>query len=267
LVDVSVIKEPLLGYSQEIVVVPVDRLRVIEFQRRPSAFHVRRLAESIRKVGFITPLVAVRKGEECLVIDGQQRLLAAKEVGIRELPCVIIPERYARNLMELNVEKQMSLRERAYVALNVYRAYLGEDASINEDDSRIMDSIEFPYYVTLGIGYERNPKLFGSAYEPILMRVDMFLSMSLGEAIRQRENRASMVLEADKMAREAVERLKEVGIIHPFIHKEAVSFCNPIRRKRKVDKSFEEIFAELRLNLQKLAEQPENLRSHKFAEE
>ena len=258
--EIGVVKEPLLGYDQRIITVPVERLRVIEVQRKPSAYHVRRLAESMRKIGFTTPLIAVMKGDEYLVVDGQQRLLAAKELGIKELPCLIIPERYALNLMELNVEKQMSLREKAYVALNVYRAYLEEDASIKEDDPRILDSIEFPHYVTLGIGYEKNPKLFGSAYESILKRLDGFLAIAIGEAVRMREERACLILEADGIARRAVERVKEIGIIHPFVYREIVDFCNPIRKREEIKENFEEVFVKLKENLQDLIARPEKMR-------
>lgn len=258
--EIGVIKEPLLGYSQELTIVPLEKLKVIEVQRKPSSFHVRRLAESIKKVGFITPLVAVKRNDECLVIDGQQRLLAAKELGIKELPCVIIPEKYALNLMELNIEKQMSLREKAYVALNVYRAYLEEDTLMNENDPRILDSIEFPHYVTLGIGYERNPKLFGSAYEPILKKLDEFFAMPIAEAVKKREERACLVLEADEIARMAVERVKEIGITHPFVYREVVDFCNPVRKKREIKESIEEVFGKLKENLQDLIQRPEKIR-------
>jgi len=263
--EVGVIKEPLLGFSQQILVVPVEKLKVIEVQRKPSAFHVRRLSESIRKIGFVTPLVAVKRGDECLVIDGQQRLLAAKEVGIKELPCVIIPEKYARSLMKLNIEKQMSLREKSHVALNIYRAYLEEDASIREDDPRILDSIESPHYVTLGIGYDRNPKLFGSAYEPLLRRLETFLATPLGEAIGKRDERARLVLETDEIAKKAVERVKGIGISHPFVHKEVVAFCNPLKGKKKIEESVEEVFGKLKENLEKLIERPERIKLHELA--
>ncbi|MHC1636259.1 MAG: ParB/RepB/Spo0J family partition protein [Candidatus Methanospirareceae archaeon] len=259
-------KEPLKGYEQKFVMVSIEELSIIEIQRKPSTYHVRRLAESMRKIGFITPMIAIEKDGKCIVIDGQHRLLAAKEAGVSELPCIIIPERYAHDLMELNIEKQMSLREKAYVALNVYRMYLGEDDSIPEDDPRILDSIEFPYYITLGVAYERNEKLYGSAYESILRRVDRFLSLPLGEAMGEREKKAEMVIEADRLTREATEKVKEIGITHPFIHREVVSFCSPIGRKRKLDLTLEEVFKQLQENLKKLIEQPERIREHKFSE-
>ena len=258
--EVGSIKEPLFGYEQRVVVVPIERLGVIEVQRRPSAFHVRRLTESMRKVGFVTPLVAFQRGAEFVVIDGQQRLLAAKELGIKALPCVLVPERYAHQLMELNVEKSMSLREKAYVALNVYRWYLSEDPGMGESDPRLADSIEFAHHVTLGLGYEKNPRLFGSAYEPILRKVDGFLPLPLGQAIERRESRAGAVLEADELARRAVERLEEVGVSHPFIHREVVAFCDPIKRKREVTEEFGVVFERLKDKLRELIERPTLMR-------
>lgn len=258
--EIGTLKEPLLGYTQQIIKVPIEKLKIIEVQRKPSAFHVRRLAESIKKIGFTTPLIAVKKDDEFVVIDGQQRLLAAKELGISELPSIVIPEKYALNLMELNIEKQMSLREKAHVALNVYRTYYNEDPSMREDDPKILDSIEFPHYVTLGIGYEKNPKLFGSAYEPILKRLDGFLALPLEDAMRKRGERADLVLEADDIARKAVERVKEIGITHPFVYREVVDYCNPIKRKREIEESIEEVLGKLKENLQDLVARPEKIR-------
>ncbi|RLI05172.1 hypothetical protein DRO26_02940 [Candidatus Bathyarchaeota archaeon] len=263
---VGEIKEPLLGYLQEVVVVPIEELSVIEVQRKPSQFHVKRLAESIRKIGFTTPVIAIWKDGKPIIIDGQHRFLAAREVGLKELPCIMIPERYAHDLMELNVEKQMSLRERAYVALNVYRMYLEEDKSLSEDDPRILDSIEYPYYITLGVAYEKNQKLFGSAYESLLRRLDKFLSLPLTEAFKEREKKARLVLEVDEVTRTAVEKVKELGITHPFLYREVVSFCSPIGRKRKVEESLEDVFEKLKRNLEKLVAEPERIRAHKFSE-
>ena len=82
------IKEPLYGYTQEVVMVPIDKLEVIEIQRKPSQYHIKRLAESMRKVGFVAPLIVIRKEgkEKLIIIDGQHRFLAARNMGIEQLP-------------------------------------------------------------------------------------------------------------------------------------------------------------------------------------
>jgi len=263
--EISKIKEPLYGYEQEIILVPTTKLKVIEVQRKASASHVKRLTESIKRIGFVIPLIVVKRGDEDIVIDGQHRFLAAKELGIRRLPAIVIPEKYAHNLMELNVEKQMALRDKAYVSLNVYRMYLNEDPSMEEEDGRIMDSIEYAYYVTLGMAYKEKPRLFGSAYESILRKVDAFLSKPLEKAAVEREERAKVVIEADALTREAVRRVRELGIEHPFLYKEVVSFCTPIKRKKKVKQTFTETFDGLKKNLGNLAANPSRLREHRFS--
>jgi len=262
--EISKIKEPLYGYEQEIVLVPITKLKVIEVQRKASPPHVKRLTESIKRIGFVIPLIVVRRGDEDIVIDGQHRFLAAKELGIRKLPAIVIPEKYAHNLMELNVERQMALREKAYVSLNVYRMYLNEDPTIEEEDGRIMDSIEYAYYVTLGMAYEGKRGLFGSAYEPILKKVDAFLSKPLERAAVERADRAKAVIESDALAREAVHKIEALGIEHPFLYKEVVSSCSIIKRKKKVRQTFAETFEGLKKNLANLSANPSTFRRYRF---
>lgn len=265
--EIAEISEPLHGYKQKLMLLPVEDLKVIEVQRSASKAHIKRLGDSIRKIGFIIPLVVVRRGEENIIIDGQHRFLAAKELGLKKLPAIVVPEKYAHNLMELNVEKQMSLRDKAYVSLNVYRMYLKESPSIREDDGRIMDSIEYAYYITLGMAYEKTPKLFGSAYEPVLKKVDAFLSLSLEKAAEERERRADVLIETDNLAREAVDKVKSLGIDHPFLYKEVVSFCTPGKRKRKVKETFKDTFDALKKNLKGVIAEPRKIRAHRFASE
>jgi len=267
LTKIGEIKEPSIGYTQEIVMTPIDKLKVIAIQRKPSQVLIRRITESIRKIGFITPVIAV-KGEqdEYIIIDGQHRFLAAKELGLKELPCIVIPAKYMHDLMELNIEKHMSIREKTYVALNVYRAYLEEEPSMKEDDPRIVDAIESSYYVTLGLAYEGNQRLYGSAYESILKRVDGFLSTPLTEALKERERMAKVVLSVDEVARRAIDRLKDTGIMHSFIYGEVIAFCSPMGKRRKTVETFDAVFEKLKENLRNLAEKPEKFRHYESTE-
>ncbi|RLF44899.1 MAG: hypothetical protein DRN29_07655 [Thermoplasmata archaeon] len=260
------ITEPLHKYSQQIMIVPVEMLKVIEIQRKPSDYHIKRLMESIRKIGFVTPLIIIKKeGEEkYTIIDGQHRFLAAQQMGIKELLCILIPEKYANELMELNIEKTMSLKEKCYVALNVYRIILDEKPDIRENDTEVLDAIEYPYFITLGLTYEKQPKFFGSAYESMARRVDAFREETISEAYEYRKNIAQKLIELDTLARQAMERIEELGISHPFLYKEIISFCNPIGRKRKVDMNMEELIEILKMNLKELINNPERIREHEF---
>lgn len=263
-VKIGEIDEPLHGYKQEMYVIPVEKLRVIEIQRKPSEYHVKRLVESIRKIGFVTPLIAIRKQDNFIIIDGQHRFLAAKEIGIKELPCIVIPNKYANELMELNVEKTMSLKEKCYVALNVYRIIMNEKPDLKENDAEILDAIEYPYFITLGIAYEMHPKFFGSAYESMAKRVDTFLEDEISKAYEYRKEMANRLIEIDGLARNAMEKIEEMGISHPFLYKEIISFCNPIGRKRKVDMKMEELIELLKMNLNELIKNPERFREHEM---
>jgi ParB family chromosome partitioning protein len=124
-----------------------------------------------------------------------------------------------------------------------------------------MDSIEFPYYLTLGLGYEKDQRLFGSAYESILRKVDRFISLPINEAYIVREKRSNTLVEIDNIVKEVVDKIKEQGIDHPFLHKEIVSYCNPISRKRKVEENIEEVFDKLRCNIEYLLDHPESFRT------
>ena len=261
------LEEPLHKYKQEFVMAPINELKVIEIQRKPSNHHIKRLAESIRKIGFVVPVIAIRRGENLIIVDGQHRYLAAKEMGIEKLPCIVIPEKYANQLMELNVEKVMSLREKCYVALNVYRIILKEKPDLNEDDVEMQDAIELPYFITLGLAYEENQKFFGSAYESLMRRLDFFLSEPIKDAYEQRKEKAKFLINLDNIAREAVEKVKSLGIFHPFLYKEIISFCNPIGRKRKVEENLEEVLTKLEENLKNLIQNPKKIRAHTFSSE
>jgi len=257
-------KDPLHGHTLVLEMVPVEELRVIEIQRKPSPYHIKRLVDSINRIGFLVPVIAIRKDGKAVIIDGQHRYLAARELGIRELPVIVVPEKLAFDLMELNVEKQMSLREKAYVALNVYRWYYDLDDSRKELDPELLDAVESVHYVTLGLAYEREPKLFGSAYESILHRVDRPLELPLSDAMGVREKRAQLLLEVEELVREATAKVQELGVNHPFLQRAIVSFANPIGRKRIIEEGYEEVMEKLRENVRRLLENPQEFLSYRY---
>jgi ParB family chromosome partitioning protein len=260
-------KEPVWGNELEIEMIPTEELTVIEIQRKPSTYHVQRLKDSIRKVGFVVPVMGIRRNGKVIIIDGQHRFLAAKDLGIEELPVIIVPEKFAFDLMEFNVEKQMSLREKAYVSLNVYKWYLEVDPSKYENDDEIRDSIESIHYVTLGLAYESQPRLFGSAFESLLHRIDNWFSLPLNEAINERKKRADTLLEVESLVRQAVEEIQKLGVNNPFLPRAVVSYVNPIGRRRIIEESYEEIMETMKIRLEKLLENPNQFLSYGYEEE
>jgi ParB family chromosome partitioning protein len=235
------------------------QLEVISHQRKASAPHVKRVIDSVGRVGFLAPVVVVAGDDGgYLIIDGQHRYLAAKELGLKRLPAVIAPRDVARRMLTLNVEKEPNIRERSAVALSIYRELVGAGPAMSEDDPEVADSVQHAHYVTLGLAYEASGRLAGSQFEPILKRCDGFMDALLSEALPVREQRAQRVVEAHKLVRAISDQLKESGRWHEFAGNQIVSYANPLKRARK-QHSFDDTFDKLIKRLGELEEHPEKL--------
>lgn len=191
-----------------------------------------------------------------MILDGQHRFLAAQKLGIKELPVIVVPEKLANLMMNFNIEKELNIREKSYVALNIYREYLKASPQLLETEPVLTDSIEQAYYVTLGIGYEKEEKLRGGILESIMKRCDFFLEMPIQEALKERERRSERVRHVNSLITEIAQKLKETGKWHPFIYQQILSFANPYKRKRE-RVEFDQMFDNLSQNLEKVKENPE----------
>ncbi|MEM7817080.1 MAG: ParB/RepB/Spo0J family partition protein [Candidatus Aenigmatarchaeota archaeon] len=250
-------KEPTKGNKFIFKLVPIDKLVVVSHQRKPSEYHVKHLVSSIERIGFIVPLIVYENNEkeEYVILDGQHRFLAAQRVGIKELPAIIVPEKLAKLMMNLNIEKELNIREKSFVALNIYREYLSTSPETYESDVIITDSIENAYYVTLGIAYEKLERFSGSSLETIMKKCDFFIDEKLKDAIKIREERASKVMEAFSLMKSIAQKIRELGKWHPFVYQQIVSFANPYKRKRGIVE-FNELFYNLIENLKKAEKNP-----------
>lgn len=74
------------GIIGKISMMPVDGLKGYERNPRKNAGAVRAVAASIRDFGFKVPIVVERDGT---IIAGHTRLLAAKQLGLSEVPVVV----------------------------------------------------------------------------------------------------------------------------------------------------------------------------------
>lgn len=70
----------------EIVNVAVDKLVPYENNPRNNTEAIQYVANSIKEFGFKVPLVI---DEDNVVICGHTRLLAAKQLGLKDVPCVV----------------------------------------------------------------------------------------------------------------------------------------------------------------------------------
>ncbi|MGH9026314.1 MAG: ParB/RepB/Spo0J family partition protein [Acidimicrobiia bacterium] len=253
-----VYKDPANRRSLTFAVVPVGKLEVISHQRKASDAHVKRVVDSVGRVGFVAPLVVVERddGNGYLIIDGQHRFLAAKQLDLRRLPAVIVPSDVAHRMLTLNVEKEPNIRERSFVALAIYRQLVEEEPSMKEDDPELVDSVQQAHYVTLGLAYAQSGRLAGSQYEPILKKCDGYMKRSLPECLPARVERAAKVVEAHQLVKAVSDKLKERGRWHEFAGAQIVSYANPLKRARK-QHSFDDTFVKLIAKLTELQEQPE----------
>ena len=165
-----------------IAVVPASEIEVIGHQRKARPAHLKALTASMERLGFLSALIAVERDGKYVVIDGQHRFQAGTELGMKEFPVIVVPEATARRMMSLNVEQGLNIRERATIALAIYRELLEERPQLAEDDGELVDTIEHAHLVTLGLAYEGNGRLAGSSYEAILQKCDGFVDEPLEAA-------------------------------------------------------------------------------------
>ena len=67
--------------------VPIEKLKAYENNpRRISEIAVKSLINSIREFGFKVPVVI---DEDNVIVTGHTRVLAAREMGLQEVPCIV----------------------------------------------------------------------------------------------------------------------------------------------------------------------------------
>jgi ParB family chromosome partitioning protein len=245
-----------------ITVANVSELEVIGHQRKARPAHLKALTASMERLGFLSALIAVERDGKYVIIDGQHRYQAGTALGMEEFPLIVVPESTARRMMSLNVEQGLNIRERATIALAIYRELLAESPELAEDDGEVTDTIETAYLVTLGLAYEGNARLAGSSFEAILKNCDGFVDDALEAAYARRQARAEKVLEAAKAVKLVEEALKESGGWHSMARYQIISAANPTKRARKAS-DFDTTFDKFIAKLTDLAEEPRKVLSQK----
>jgi ParB family chromosome partitioning protein len=257
-VDRLELKDPHKRQPIAVTVADKDELEVIGHQRKPRPAHLKALGVSIEQMGFITPLVAVERDGKYVIIDGQHRFQAAVDLGVTQFPVVVVPGTLARRMMRLNIEQSLNIRERATIALSIYREMLAESPDRTEDDGELVDAIETAHLVTLGLAYEGSGRLAGSAFEPILKKCDGFLDQPLSTAYEVREGRARQVLVAAEQVKAVEDALKARGAWHSMARYQIISYANPTKRARK-PADFDKTFAKFLASLEELTDSPEKV--------
>jgi ParB family chromosome partitioning protein len=231
---------------------PLEQVEPTPYQRDLSKPHVKRLQDVIKKLDrFIDPIVTVARAPGSYwTPNGHHRLAALRKLKAKWVSTILIPEpTVAFQILALNTEKAHNLREKSLEVIRMYRALQAQEGDRPEEAFAFQ--FEEPYYITLGLLYERHPRFAGGAFSPILRRVDRFLGSDLAKAYAERARRADQVELADAALSDVVARLKKRGISHPYVKNFVLARCNPLTRARKTIPGFEEALEKLHRALER----------------
>jgi ParB family transcriptional regulator, chromosome partitioning protein len=110
----------------------------------------------------------------------------------------------------------------------MYRELSRLDGRSEEDFSL---EFEEPAFLTLGLCYEARPRFSGGAYHPLLRRSDHFRKEPLGRALEHRQQLAQRLLAIDDIVNDKVKRLKDRGLMSPYLKSFVMARVNPLRFK------------------------------------
>jgi ParB family chromosome partitioning protein len=240
-------KDPLGGHPLLLSILPIGAVEPTPFQRDLSDTHHKRLADVINKTGrFLDPVIAVTATNGGFwTPNGRHRLAAMLRLGAKSITVLIVGDReVAWQILALNTEKAHNLKERSLEVIRIYRGLLDEDGSRPESS--------FSYYldeaalVTLGVCYERVLRFGGGAYHSILRRLESFTDDSLRSAIKDHEKKATLVLDLEEKVAAAVKKLKERGLVSPYLRAFVVARINPLRWIKGEPPPLEEVLKTMR---------------------
>jgi ParB family chromosome partitioning protein len=237
-------REPFGGTDLLLVALPIERVEPTPYQRDASDTHVKRLMTVVEKLGrFLDPIIAVRHEGGYWTPNGNHRLQALKRLGARSVIALLVPEAdIAFKILALNTEKAHNLREKSLETIRMAR----ELARLSDDAERqFAFEFEQPAFLTLGLCYERRPRLSGGAYQPVLRRLDEFTDLPLSRALKARETWATKLLSLDDRVTEVVSRLKARGLTSPYLKAFVVARVNPIRFSKAASFDFDEVIGKM----------------------
>jgi len=189
----------------------------------------------IQKTGlFLDPVIAVPAPDKGFwTPNGRHRLEAMRRLGAKAITALLVPDRQiAWQILALNTEKAHNLKEKSLEVARIYRGLLDEDDSRKE--SEFADYLEEAALVTLGFCYEKKSVFAGGAYYPILRRVEEFSDESIRKTVKEHEKRAAVVMELEEAVAAVVKKLKEQGLMSPYLRAFVVARINPLRWVKEI---------------------------------
>jgi ParB family chromosome partitioning protein len=247
----AIYREPVGDHWQIFCLLPMDRVEPTPYQRDLSPTHVKRLQEVVKKIDrFVDPVVIMspRPGLYWTPNGNHRRAVLAK-LKARLIPAILVPEpEVAFQILALNTEKAHNLKEKSLEVIRMYRGLVEEEPQSGEESYAFQ--FESAHFITLGLLYEENKRFAGGAFAPILRRVDKFLKGHFPRTLKEREERAALVRDADQALGAAVARIKKRGINHPYVKNFVLARTTPLTRQRKTLPGFEQTFKKLVENIE-----------------
>jgi len=224
-------RDPLAGEWLIVAGLPLNKVEPTPYQRDLSKAHVLRLADAIDKLGrFLDPIIVVRQDGAYWTPNGHHRLSALKRLGARAITALVVPDAaVAHRILILNTEKAHGLKERALEVIRLAEALAKLDDRAEEE---FEVEFEEPSLLTLGLCYDKNPRIAGATYHSVLKRVEAFSADKLSKALVMRRSRAKRVLALDEVVSRVCEKLKASGFDSPYLRPFVVARINPLRFKK-----------------------------------
>ena len=253
--------EPLGRNPLLLAALPIDSIEPTPFQRDLSDAHHKKLSGVIDRTGlFLDPVIAITAPKEGFwTPNGRHRLEAMRRLGAKAIIALVVPKReIAWQILALNTEKAHNLRERSIEVIRIYRGLIEEDASRPEKDFAFY--LEEAALVTLGVCYEKKGNFAGGAYHSILRRLSEFSDEPLRKSLATHERHAKTLFDLDTAIGEVVEKLKERGLVSPYLRAFVVARINPLRWIKDEPPPLEEVLATMseragRFNVDKIKQQ------------
>jgi ParB family transcriptional regulator, chromosome partitioning protein len=247
----AVYQEPVGDHWQIFALLPMDKVEPTPYQRDLSPTHAKKLQEVVKKIDrFVDPVVVMspRPGVYWTP-NGNHRRVVLGKLKAKVIPAILVPEaEVAFQILALNTEKAHNLKEKSLEVIRMYRGLVDEAPSEGEEGYAFQ--FESAHFITLGLLYEQNKRFAGGAFAPILRRVDKFLKGHFPKTLKEREERAALVREADEALVGAVARIKKRGISHPYVKNFVLARTTPLTRQRKTLPGFEQTFRKLVDNIE-----------------
>jgi ParB family chromosome partitioning protein len=233
-------RDPLFGHWVILAALPLEKVKPTPYQRDVSEAHVDRLVDAIQRTGlYLDPIICVRSADGVyLTPNGGHRLASLTRMGAKTITALLLPdEKLAFKILALNVEKAHALKERSLEVIRMVR----ELVKLGGQEKDYAAELEEPSYITLGACYEEKARFAGSAYNPVLKRVDAFLDLPMADALVERERRAAKLLAVEEQVGRVIKELKAKGFDNPYLRNFVVARINPLRfAKRGATADFDE---------------------------